>query len=70
MKGVVAIPPEFAARYRAAGYWNDRPLIDAYETAFSHHADRPAIIAGDDELSFQQVSERAMRLARHLCDLG
>ena len=44
MKGVVPIPPDFAARYRAAGHWTDRPLIEAYETAFTQHADQPAIL--------------------------
>ncbi|MET0577737.1 MAG: AMP-binding protein [Ilumatobacteraceae bacterium] len=70
MKGVVPIPPDFAARYRAAGHWTDRPLIEAYETAFTQHADDLAVVAGDDQFTFRRVGEQAMRVARHLLDLG
>ena len=30
LDGVVRFPPEFAARYRAKGYWEDRSLRDVF----------------------------------------
>ena len=35
LDGVVRFPPEFAARYRAKGYWEDRSLRDVFDDLFS-----------------------------------
>ena len=40
LDGVVRFPPEFAARYRAKGYWQDRSLRDTFDEAFQRYADR------------------------------
>ena len=34
LEGVVRFPPEFAARYRAKGYWEDRSLADTFDEVF------------------------------------
>jgi len=70
MEGVTPIPEDFAARYRTLGYWEDRPLIATYEVAFERYADRVAIVAGDDAITYAEVAERSMRIARHLCGMG
>lgn len=44
LDGVVRFPPEFAARYRAKGYWEDRSLRDIFAEACRRYADRVAII--------------------------
>ena len=31
LDGVTPFPAEFAARYRALGYWEDRPLFDGFK---------------------------------------
>ena len=36
--GVTPFPPEFAARYRARGYWDDQPLITHFLKVFADHA--------------------------------
>jgi predicted TIM-barrel fold metal-dependent hydrolase len=43
LPGVTRFPPEFAARYRARGYWADRPLIAHFLDAFDQFAGRMAV---------------------------
>jgi hypothetical protein len=35
LDGVVPYPPEFAARYRARGYWEDRTLDEVFGELFA-----------------------------------
>ena len=70
LDGVVRFPPEYAERYRRAGYWDDRLLIEHYEDAFSAYADRVAIIDDREQVSYAELRVRAMLTARHLHDLG
>jgi len=42
LPGVVPFPPEFAARYRAKGYWQDRTLAQEFAPVFERFADRIA----------------------------
>lgn len=70
LPGVTPFPPEFAARYRAAGYWEDRPLIEHFDDAFRRYGDRVALVAGDERVTYGQLGQQAERLARHLLDLG
>ena len=70
LAGVVRYPPEFAARYRGKGYWEDRPLRDAFDEAFSRHADRVAIIDGERSATYTELNQRATRLALNLLDEG
>ncbi len=70
LEGVVRFPPEFAARYRAKGYWEDRSLRDAFEEVFAKYANRVAVIDGDKVVTYSQLRERAERLALNLLDQG
>jgi 2,3-dihydroxybenzoate-AMP ligase len=70
LRGVTPFPPEFAARYRAAGYWEDRPLGAFYDEVFAGHGDRTAIGHGDESVSYAELRARVDRLARHLLHLG
>ena len=70
LDGVVRFPAEFAARYRAKGYWEDRALRDVFDDAFHHHTDRVAIIDGDRSVTYAQLNERATQLALNLLDEG
>ncbi len=70
LDGVVRFPPEFAARYRAKGYWEDRSLRDTFDELFSLHAGRVAIIDRDRSITYGQLNERATRLALNLLDQG
>jgi non-ribosomal peptide synthetase component E (peptide arylation enzyme) len=70
LDGVVRFPPEFAARYRAQGYWEDRSLRDTFNELFARHADRIAIIDRDQAVTYRQIDQRSTRLALNLIDEG
>lgn len=70
LSGVTGFPAEFAARYRAKGYWVDRPLIDHYLDAFATWADRFAVVDDHETLTYAELGRRAEHVARVLVDLG
>ena len=70
LDGVVRFPPEFAVRYRAKGYWEDRSLCDVFDDLFVRHANRIAVIAHDERVTYGQLKERSERLALNLLDEG
>src|SRR6058998_922123 len=70
LEGVVRFPQEFAARYRAKGYWEDRSLRDTFAEISARYSDRVAIIDRDREVTYAQLDERATRLALNLLDEG
>jgi 2,3-dihydroxybenzoate-AMP ligase len=70
LDGVVRFPPEFAARYRAKGYWEDRPLADVFGAAFRKFADRIAVIDGGRTASYRDIDEGSTRLALNLLEIG
>jgi len=71
LEGVVPFPPEFAARYREKGYWQDCSLRDQFaENVFAPFADRIAISDGDVSVTYAELDAIAERLARNLWDLG
>src|SRR5579875_3777503 len=70
LPGVVPFPGEFAARYRARGDWEDRPLIAYFLDVFDRYADRPAVSDDDGCWSYRQLAEASRRVALNLLDLG
>jgi 2,3-dihydroxybenzoate---[aryl-carrier protein] ligase len=70
LDGVVRFPAEFAARYRAEGYWEDRALRDVFDETFSRYGDRVAIIDGGQSVTYSELNDRATRLALNLFDEG
>src|SRR5947207_6053079 len=70
LEGVVRFPQEFAARYRAKGYWEDRSLRDTFAAISARYSDRVAIIDRDREVTYAELDERATRLALNLLDKG
>ena len=70
LEGVVRFPKEFAARYRAKGYWEDRSLRDTFAAISARYSDRVAIIDRDREVTYAELDERATRLALNLLDEG
>jgi len=70
LDGVVRFPPEFAARYRAKGYWQDRSLADIFGEVFGKFAKRVAVIDRDQFVTYAQLDERSTRLALNLLDEG
>jgi 2,3-dihydroxybenzoate-AMP ligase len=70
LPGVTPYPPEFAARYRARGYWADRPLIAHFLDAFDQFADRVAVIDDTGSCTYAELADASQRVALNLLDLG
>src|SRR5262245_53720114 len=70
LPGVVPFPPEFAARYRAKGYWEDKSIVRVWEDDCRQYTDRVAVIDGDVHATYTEVNARATNLALNLLDLG
>lgn len=70
LEGVVPFPPEFAARYRERGYWEDRSIADQLGERFVRYADRVAVIDGERTLTYAGLDAASTRLALNLLDLG
>jgi 2,3-dihydroxybenzoate-AMP ligase len=70
LEGVVPFPPEFAARYREKGYWEDRPLRDVFVEICAHYANRVALIDGERTFTYAELDAGATNLALNLLDLG
>jgi 2,3-dihydroxybenzoate-AMP ligase len=70
LEGVVPFPPEFAARYRAKGYWEDRSLAEVFGEICARYADRVAILDRHRSVTYAELDEGAERLALNLLDAG
>jgi 2,3-dihydroxybenzoate-AMP ligase len=70
LPGVVPFPPEFAARYRAMGYWQDQSLAQEFAAVFQKYADRVALIDGDRQFTYRQLDALSDNLALNLLELG
>ena len=70
LEGVVRFPPDFAARYRAKGYWQDRSIADIFAEVFYKFKDRIAVIDRDQFVTYAQLDERSTHLALNLLDEG
>ncbi len=71
LEGFVPFPPAFAAKYRAKGYWQDRPLRDQFaENVFATFADRIAVSDGDVSVTYAELDAISGKLALNLWDLG
>jgi 2,3-dihydroxybenzoate-AMP ligase len=68
--GVTPFPPEFAARYRARGYWEDRVIASVWEEMCRRYAGRIAVIDGDQAIGYEALNRTATNLALNLLDLG
>src|SRR5579875_2476157 len=70
LPGVIPFPEEFAARYRARGYWEDRPLISHLLAACRDHAGRGARIHDERSYTYAERAAASERVALNLLDLG
>jgi 2,3-dihydroxybenzoate-AMP ligase len=70
LPGVVPFPPEFAARYRARGYWQDRSLAQEFAAVFTKHSSRTALVDGGRRFSYRDIDEKSGNLALNLLQLG
>ena len=70
LPGVVPFPPEFAQRYRARGYWQDKSLAEEFSVVFRKFQDRIALIDGERRYTYGEIDELTDNLALNLLELG
>ena len=70
LDGVVPFPPDFAARYRAKGYWQDKSLRDEFEAVFKKFGPRICIIDRDRQITYAELDALSTNLALNLLELG
>ncbi len=70
LNGFVPFPPEFAARYRAKGYWQDKSLAQEFAVVYQRFADRIAIVDGDRRLTYAELDRITTNLALNLLEIG
>ncbi len=70
LEGVVPFPPDFAARYRAKGYWQDKSLRDEFAAVFKKFGPRVCIIDRDRQITYAELDALSTKLALNLLELG
>src|SRR5689334_15702957 len=70
LSGVVPFPPEFAKRYRARGYWQDKSLAEEFRAGFERFSERIFLIEGERQYTYRQLDELTDNLALNLLELG
>jgi 2,3-dihydroxybenzoate-AMP ligase len=70
LDGVVPFPPEYAQRYRAQGYWQDKSLAQEFAAVFARFASRVALVDGERHFTYAEVDRLSTRLALNLLELG
>jgi 2,3-dihydroxybenzoate-AMP ligase len=70
LDGVTPYPPEFAARYRALGFWEDRSMAQFFDEICERYAEHTALVSNGEQITYRQLATRAERLALHLLKLG
>jgi cyclohexanecarboxylate-CoA ligase len=61
---------EQGERFRAAGWWPDRLLVDALDAAAARHPARPALTDPRGRLTYAELAEQVERCALAFLDLG
>ena len=70
LEGFTPVPSDFAARYRAKGYWLGQPMGTYFCDIFAKWGDREAVVAGAERITYRELSSRIDHLARHLLGHG
>lgn len=70
LDGCTPWPPEAAARYRAAGYWQGQSLGDMLRERAGQHPGRVALVCGTRRWSYRDLDQRSDSLAAGLARTG
>lgn len=70
LEGFVPFPPDVAQEYRRRGYWKGRTLGEHLDDWVARYAERIAIVAGDERISYRELGARSGYAATHLAALG
>ena len=70
LEGFVPFPPDFAQRYREAGYWQDLTLAEEFAPVFRNFGQRTALIDGERRFTYAELDRLSGNLALNLLALG
>ena len=70
LNGFVPFPPEFAARYREKGYWQDKSLAQEFDAVYKRFAGRTMIVDGDKAFTYAELDKVTTNLALNLLEIG
>jgi len=70
LEGFVPWPEELAARYRRDGVWEGITVTEMVERTARSHADKAAVVHGDQRIGYGELVRRARALAVALLDVG
>lgn len=70
INGLVPWPAELAARWREAGFWEDRLLSEPLEDVARRLPTKVALIDGDIRLTYEELFDRVNALSIRLYELG
>lgn len=70
LQGFVPFPPEFAARYRAKGYWRDQSLAQEFDAVFQRFGERTVLIDGEWQFTYAELDRVTTNLALNLLEIG
>ncbi len=70
LEGVVPFPAEFARRYRAKGYWQDKSLGEEFAVVFRTYASRVALVDGERSFTYQDIDRKSIERRTPSCRTG
>ncbi|ABK06929.1 MULTISPECIES: (2,3-dihydroxybenzoyl)adenylate synthase [Burkholderia cepacia complex] len=68
--GVTPFPADYAARYRAKGYWQDKPMRQVFGEWCQAHAPKIALRDATRSVTFAELDAASTNLALNLLDVG
>lgn len=70
LNGCTPWPEEFAARYRAAGYWEDRTIAETLSLSIDKQPSKVALVYQDQRVTYAQLGSLIDRLACQFIKIG
>ena len=70
LEGCVPWPAEFAARYRARGWWEGITIAQMLARRAARHPEKTALVYADQRLSYRELVETSDRLACRFRESG
>ncbi|MEY4425880.1 MAG: hypothetical protein RL535_178 [Pseudomonadota bacterium] len=70
LNGFVPFPPEFVARYREKGYWQDKSLAQEFDAVYKRYSGRTVIVDGDKAFTYAELDAVTTNLALNLLEIG
>jgi 2,3-dihydroxybenzoate-AMP ligase len=70
LEGFVPWPPEYIKRYREAGLWEEKTLVEKLEEVAAEAPDRAALVCGKARATYGEMVAKINRLALHFAEKG